>query len=247
METIIKRYELAQEFLADVSEELYIQASVNNLMLGICERLVKNPAAYTDPFFAAVFDAHENLLLAAVMTPPHNLILAEGADFEQGLTPLIEYLIANHVKIPGVIGPVQCAEAFYHRWQAASGLEGEVTMYQRVYELRQVRLPKLPSGHFRVAHPKDASLIAGWIQAFNREALNQNNSLNLELAERLVREGMVFLWEVDGQPVSMAMRYRPLTRSITVSGVYTPPEYRQHGLRLRSGGASQPAPAGYGV
>lgn len=229
METNIKRYELAKAFLADVGEALYSQAAVNNLMLGICERLVADPNAYADPFFLSVKDQADDLLLAAVMTPPHNLILAEGAAFQQGLTPLIDYLIANHIKGPGVIGPVQCAEAFYHRWKAASGQAGEVTMYQRVYELRHVRLPKLPSGHFRVARPEDVPLVAGWVQAFNIEALNKDEPMKKEWAERLIHQGDVFLWEDHDRPVSMAMKNRPLKHSVTVSAVYTPREQRQHG------------------
>jgi len=225
----IKRYNLASEFLDEVGKDLYSRAAVNNLMLGICERLVQDPKAYANPLFIAVWDQKDDLLLAAVMTPPHNLILAEGVDIEGGLAPLIDYLLFNHIEIPGVIGPVQCAESFYNRWRAVSGKGGKGEMYQRVYELRQVHLPKLPSGHFRVAQLEDAPLIASWMQAFELEALNKDESLKQEWAEQFIQKGNAFIWEDHGQPVSMAIKTRPLKHSATVSGVYTPQDRRQHG------------------
>ncbi len=102
-------------------------------------------------------------------------------------------------------------------------------MYQRVYELRQVNLPKIPPGHFRVARPEDAEVIAEWVKAFNVEALGKEQPPGLDWAEKVTREGRVFLWEDEGQPVAMAMSARPLKHSITVSAVYTPPEHRQRG------------------
>jgi hypothetical protein len=229
MDVHLKRYESATDFLGDVGEVLYVRATVNNLMLGICERLVQNPAAYVDPFFAAAFDVQGNFLLAAVMTPPHNIILAEGADFQLGLAALVEHLHANQIELPGVIGPVPLAEAFYGRWKMVAGLAGEVDMYQRVYELRQVHLPKMPSGHFRIARKEDIPLIARWMQAFEAEALAEDRPLNPERAARFVQSGNAFVWEDGGQPVAMAMKARPLKSSATVNAVYTPPENRRQG------------------
>lgn len=225
----LKRFDTAPDFLADVGEALYAHASVNNLMLGICERLAVDPDAYADPFFAVVRDPQGALLLAAVMTPPHNLILAEGTDFQAGLPALIAHLQANQVNPSGVIGPVPVAEAFYHQWKEAAGLGGKVEMYQRVYELRQVHLPKLPSGHFRVARAEDIPLIAGWMHAFEVEALAKDYPVSPDRAERFVQKGVAFVWEDGGRPVAMAMKARSLKSSATVNAVYTPPEKRRQG------------------
>ena len=45
----------------------------------------------------------------------------------------------------------------------------------------------------------------------------------------MITGGQVFVWEHHGEPVSMAIKTRPIAHSITVSGVYTPPEYRRQG------------------
>ncbi len=222
-------FDNASDFLNMVGDTLYPRATVNNLMLGICERLVRDPSAYNDPFYAAVMNEQGGLVLAALMTPPHNMILASGEDYGVGLVKLAEHLLVNEVVIPGVTGPVQLAEDFINLWKAATGQEAEVEMFQRVYELRNVRLPKMPPGHFRVARHEDIVLLAQWLQAFEIEALDKEQGLDLERAERFITRGQIFVWDDEGVLTSMAMSTRPLTTSITVSAVYTPPEYRRKG------------------
>jgi hypothetical protein len=43
-----------------------------------------------------------------------------------------------------------------------------------------------------------------------------------------IQEGRLHLWH-DDQPVSMAWPARPTVHGITVTGVYTPPQYRRRG------------------
>jgi predicted GNAT family acetyltransferase len=225
----LSRYQDAGDFLSAAGEFLYTHESVNNLMLGICERLVRNPEAYENPFFAAVMDENSNFRLCAVMTPPHNLILAGDEDFSEALPVLVKYLRKEGLSIPGVIGPVELSGAFAEEWEVNTGQSNEVAMYQRIYELRSVWMPKLPPGHFRVARLSDAPTIAAWFQAFEEEALAEIHDLDLMLAKHFVDGGKAFIWERDEQLVSMALKTRPLSHSITVSGVYTPPEHRRQG------------------
>ena len=146
MDVKLRRFDRAEAFLEDVGENLYSRASVNNLMLGICERLVKDPQAYDDPLFIAVRDQPDDLLLAAVMTPPHNLILAEGVDFQLGLIPLINYLWENKIHIPGVLGPVQSAEAFFKRWKIVARLEGKWRCTSGSMSSAMFTCPSFPRG-----------------------------------------------------------------------------------------------------
>lgn len=229
MEIKISRYEDAGEFLTAAGEYLDGHASANNLMLGICELLVRKPDAYKDPFFAALLDEDNNLHLCAVMTPPHNIILAGEEGFSNAMPVLAKYLLEEAMPVPGVIGPAELSDAFAGEWEEITGQHSEIEMYQRVYELRSVYLPKLPPGHFRVARLSDAPTIAAWLQASNKEALAEIHELDLKSAKKFVGGGYVFVWERDGQLVSMALKTRPLTHSITVSGVYTPPEHRRQG------------------
>jgi hypothetical protein len=219
----------AQAFLATAGAMLYARETVNNLILGVSERLVSDPKAYDNPFFATVSDDDGGLILAAVMTPPHNLILAGEVQAEAIFSILIDHLLANHIHVPGVIGPAETTESFSKVWEQLTGSKFEVSMRQRVYELRQVQMPILPPGEFLLAGPAEIPLIAKWLQAFEVEALAEIHDLNLTRAERLVIDKNIFIWANAGQAVSMAMKTRPIAHSATVSGVYTPGEHRRRG------------------
>ena len=226
---VFSTYQDAGSFLAAAGEMLYQRETVNHLMLGIAERLIRDPDAYQNPFFATVRDAAGEVRLAAVMTPPHNLVLARKEDCEDCLGDLIDGLLACELEVPGLIGPLPAAEAFVHLWEGKTRQTAQVTMHQRVYELRHVRLPPIPSGHFRIAGLMDAQVIAEWVRAFSIEALNEDPGFNLERAQQFINLGSVFVWEDEGELVAMAMKARPIAHSVTVNAVYTPPEYRRQG------------------
>lgn len=222
-------FKAAQPFLSAAGEMLYAHETVNNLMLGVSERLVRDPHAYEQPFFAVVVDATEEVQLAAVMTPPHNLILAGTEDFEMGIRPLITHFKQEPSNVPGVIGPVQIVEVFIREWDNIIGQPAELSMSQRVYELRSVEMPPMPEGQFRRAGSADIPIILGWYRAFEREALGEERGADPVRIEKLVDAGQFFIWEKGAVPCSMALHTRPIAHSITVSGVYTPPVQRRQG------------------
>ena len=226
----VKTFENAEDYLAAAGPVLYEQEAINGLMLGICERLVRNPAAYKDPVFAVVENESGDIQLAASMTPPHNMVLADGADSLAAVPVLVEGLLQKGIQIPGVTGPVHLTDAFTASWQSASGQDSEVTMRQRVYELREVRMPPLPPGHHRVAQVRDIPTIMAWYESFVDESMHMTGRLKPEQAERMVNKNSLFVWENEGELVSVAMKTRPIAHSISVSFVYTPPEHRRQGF-----------------
>lgn len=229
MEQKLSRHKDAEKFLEAVGGELYADESVNNLILGITERLLKYPQAYQNPFFASITDQSGDLVCAALMTPPHNLILAGGEQSHEGLPVLISYLEDHQVTIPGVIGPKHMVDEFIKFWTIQGKMPFEITMHQRVYECRSVLIPSLPAGHFRIARQEDIPTITHWLHAFEAEALGETSAPDLERGKRLVQGGYMFLWELKGEIVSMAMKTRPIRHSISIGSVYTPPEHRENG------------------
>lgn len=229
MDIRIILYEDARAFMDAAGDMLYARETLNNLILGVSERLINNPAAYKNPFFATVSDGEGDLALAAVMTPPYNMILAGNSHFEVGVSALISYLQENQISFPGVIGPVHISDHFMKTWKRVFRESGRVQMRQRVYELRSVIMPPMPEGHFRVAFSEDSQTIADWMQAFSKEALGEEAAFDHEKAIEFIADGKVFVWEKDGEAVAMAMKIRPIAHSITINGVYTPPENRRNG------------------
>lgn len=223
------RFENAQAFLDAAGEMLYAHESINNLILGVCERLIRYPQAYENPFFAVVKDAAGRVPLTALMTPPHNLILAGTDDFGMGITPLISHFKQEPRGVPGVIGPDHMVEPFVRAWESLTGQVAELSMNQRVYELRVVEMPPMPLGRFRRAGVPDIPILTRWMQAFEAEALGKEHAPQPERVTRLVDGGQFFLWERSGMPVSMAMITRQIAHSITIGAVYTPPAQRRQG------------------
>jgi uncharacterized protein len=219
----------AREFLDVAGPLLYARETANNLILGVSERLVDDPEAYQNPFFAAVRAEDGQVILAAVMTPPHNLILAGEAQVEAGFPALIEHLQSRSILVPGVIAQAPVADLFARAWTQQVGQTGKVTMNSRTFALQHVHMPPVPPGDFAMADPYDIPTITAWLQAFELEALGETHALDRARAARLVGEGNLFVWRRGNEIVSMAMKTRPIAHSIAISAVYTPPERRRQG------------------
>ena len=229
MKVVLTRHENPRSFLDAAGEMLYARETVNNLILGITEALIRDPQAYHTPFFATIENDQGETLLAAVMTPPHPMILAGNHSVEHGASELITYLNAAQVSLPGWIGPGEIAERFAYIWQHHCKRLASIQTHQRVYELRAVRLPPIPQGHFRLARMEDTQTLAAWFQAFQAEAMGIRQDLDFPGFQNLIVDGDIYVWALDGKIVSMAMKKRPIAHSITISGVYTPQNVRCQG------------------
>ncbi len=226
---ILTTHESAASFLQVAQAKLEEQEAANNLMLGICMRLHRR-AAPVAPFLATV-TGQRGLTLAAIMTPPHRLVLAgEGKGTGEALEMVGRALLAGRWSVPGVIGPGALAERFAGLWAEMAGTTARVSMRERVYRLDQVIPPPRPvPGRLRQATAADLDLVSRWTLGFNIDCFGRGELADAaELAERRIGEGEVYLWE-DGEPVSMAARARPTRNGVTVNLVYTPPERRGQG------------------
>lgn len=216
-------------FLDKTQQWLEAREAENSLMLGIVLLLHKDPNRYKYPPFMAVVMEAGNLITAAIMTPPHNLVLA-GSPQPTSMKSVARSLMKQGWIIPGVTGPRETSRTFAELWSQLTGASVKPGIRMRLYELTQVIQPASPAGLLREAGLEDIPLITGWVVAFQLEALNI--SINMEdarrQAERLVAERALFIWE-DGGPVSMAASARPTRNGVSVNLVYTPPEQRRRG------------------
>jgi len=229
MSAKVSQLNSVKDFLDISGRMLYADETVNNLILGVSETLIRFPDAYKNPFIAVVKADDGDVILAALMTPPHNMILAGDESYQAGVEVLVTYLHENPLEIPGVIGPAPIAVYFAAEWKRVMKKSSMVSMRQKVYELRIVQMFPFPPGEFRQATTDDIPIIAEWLQSFEEEALGKPHDIELARTERLIKLGSIFVWEIEGDLVSMAMRTRPIAHSITIGGVYTPFEYRHKG------------------
>ncbi|MCK4393831.1 GNAT family N-acetyltransferase [Candidatus Bipolaricaulota bacterium] len=223
-------YQTAGEFLGRTQAVLEEREAENSLMLGLCLRMNRFPEQIKNaPYFVTV-ERGEELLVAAIMTPPHKLVIyADSPDRGEAFHLIVQDLLANHWRAPGVLGAPPVAEGFARAWADVTGERVTQGMRQRVYALTQVNPPRVTHGSLRVAKKADLPLLTQWTLAFHHEAVPNNPLSDVEeLVRRKTEQAEIVIWE-DGNPVSMAARARPTANGVAVNLVYTPPEQRRKG------------------
>jgi len=220
----------AEAFMGAARAELETQEAKNTLILGICGQLINEPGCYKNaPILNTIHDEN-GLVLAALMTPPHKLVICmHQGDFISAARLLVEGLITEGWQIPGVLGPSQDASRFVNLWTRVAGCQALLERRSHLYKLQEVKTPVAERGRLVVGKPADLDLVTRWMYEFQ---IATHGESNLETAgessrERLAR-GDIFLWE-DGSPVSMAMKTRPTRSGISVGLVYTPEDLRGNG------------------
>lgn len=227
----VKRFAEATGFMALAGDFLLKREALNNLLLGIMSTFRTNPGHYVNPYFAVVQD-FEEVVAAAIRTPPHDLILAE-TDRPDALSLLAEDALDAFGTLPGVQGPKALTGPFMALWQQRTGQEVAVQVSEGIYELTAVTWPKAPSGRLRQATERDRALLLAWFTAFQHEVATGIGSPEEAARRRLERflgddTAGLWLWE-DGGPVSLVGSSGPTGSGIRVGPVYTPPAERHQG------------------
>ncbi|MET0396688.1 MAG: GNAT family N-acetyltransferase [Longimicrobiaceae bacterium] len=223
------RHPDAESFLRDAQADLERAEAENNMVLGGALRLVGRPQAPERPRYFATVRAGGGLRAAAMHTPPFALALV-GDGAGEALERVVEDLRAAGVRPGGVFGPVALADGFAAVWTRAVGEAARVAMRERLFALTEV-LPVRPApGALRRAAAADEDTVARWMTAFDAEALGEADAERARAAaRRRIAAGEMWIWEVEGEPRSMAASDRPTRHGVAVNAVYTPPEWRGRG------------------
>jgi uncharacterized protein len=227
----LQNYDTAQEFLDKAQSYLEANEVVNSLMLGVIMRVAQLPDRFPEkPFLSTVEDGN-GLMLCATMTPPNGVILySDQLDYTEALSLVANNLLENNWRVPSAIGETKLVKAFAEIWQATTGQSYKVAINERVYKLTEVHMPPLPSGEFRKAAEKDIETCAAWTEAFREEAVpNDPPADYVQMTRNRVQNGGLFVWEDQGEIITMVASNRPTKNGITVNLVYTPPKFRGKG------------------
>ncbi|MEU7906016.1 GNAT family N-acetyltransferase [Actinoplanes sp. NPDC049118] len=208
-------------FLAGAGEFLRSRPVENTLLLTVSETVrERGPNAFgAEP---AVFGWCDGG--AFLRTPPRGALLS-------AMSPAAAAELAGRLRdlpLPSVAGPDAVAEAFSREWQRRTGATPRVAGRLRLFRLAALVPPTPPApGRARVAVPRDRALLLDWMNAFYQE-IGEPGPTDDIVDDRLSYGGLR-LWEVDGEPVSMAGASRREAGMVRVAAVYTPPEHRARG------------------
>lgn len=222
-----------REFRAFADPLLLASEAHNCLMIGVTGTLIDRPHVY-EQFHLWCVAEDDTPVAAAAMTPPHNLLLSHDPA-PDAMEVLAESLTAGGVTLPGVQGTSPAVEQFAGLWTDRNDVEESLEVELGLHALTAVAdLPEVP-GSPRIANADDSDLLVAWIEAFLEEADPKADRSNVEraVANRLTLDpsfGGTWLWQLDGEPVSLSGYGGRTPNGIRIGPVYTPPNARGRGF-----------------
>jgi RimJ/RimL family protein N-acetyltransferase len=225
----LERFNAVEAFLGVAGDFLGDREAEHNLIFGVCHNILSDPGRFPGVYLAAVTNADEDVVAAAMQTPPWQIVLSEIDD-----SRAIELLVADRVEDPppGVLGPSAHAAAYARRMAERTGTAARLDMGERIFQLEALLPPRRANGAMRPARPTDRALIREWLIEFMDEALGGPTPDDIdELAERWSSgEGRTMqLWLDNGIPVSMCGVGAPTPHGLRIGPVYTPGDLRNRG------------------
>jgi uncharacterized protein len=227
----VERFSDAQAFLDSVGPFLAEHEAEHNLLFGIAATLIIDSERYRDEPYLAAVKRDDEVVAAALMTPPHNVVLSMTDDPE-AIVALGRDLGRNRLSVPGVTAPVKVARRFADLWTQRHGLTAKLAFAQRIYRLERVTRPTNVPGTLRTATDADRDLLVDWVQAFLVEVLEHPAEGEAEaIVESALQTGSrtFYLWEDGGRSVALAGVTGPTPNGIRMGPVYTPPPSRGRG------------------
>ena len=164
------------------------------------------------------------------------VVLQSPLTFPATLTPMepavavamADAIAEAGIALPGVNGEAATAAIFSGQWSERSKSAATPFQGNRLYELLGANEVLNVEGALRQAGPKDRSLMILWTLAFQQE-IGESADDTEPRVDRGLAAGQLWLWERNGETVSMAVARDPVDGVGRLSGVYTPPEKRNHG------------------
>ena len=223
----VVRHNTAAEFLTKATPWLERAEAENNLILGIAGFFESNSEQpRVQPYFLTVEES-DNIVGAALMIPPRRLLMARIPD--SAASALADYMLADGTPVPGVLGPIDCAQVFAEKWRAKTRMTARVKMRERLYACTAVISPLLSSGYLRTAMREDESLLVRWAGEFCRDGKIEDEAAYMQSQiPILIAKKVLYVWE-NSEVVSMADLSRETAHGFAVSLVYTPAHLRNRG------------------
>ncbi len=212
---------------------LCAHAIANNLILGIIRVLRSEPQ---DSALMLCIERGGRPCLAAVITPPYRLLVSTGD--AAAVPSLVAGVVETGVPVSGVLGLVEMAQTFAQEWQRATGQSVRPGVEMTLYATRQAILPDGVPGRLRATIEADTQWVSESYADFTEEilAIEEERRTSRDTAVKMLRRGLVFLWERGGAPVSMLCFRYVTDDGVRIAPVFTPPAERGKGYASASVG-----------
>lgn len=152
---------------------------------------------------------------------------------------LIECLLKENLRLPGVTGEKDTVKKFSQKYSKAINANTEITIKERIHSLAKVHAETLGDYDrvMEVASFKDLDLVLKWMRLFMMEAcphekvseLDEFKNKNRENILAAIKDNQIYLIKESGVPVSMARTPGQTLTGRMVNFVFTPGELRGEG------------------
>ena len=130
--------------------------------------------------------------------------------------------------LPGVMGLTSDVKTFLQAWQNLTGQSYQLSIVDKIHQLREVQPVAAIPGYLRLATERDRALLIEWLPAFIAE-IGEVMGTDLErIVEHRLKTQSTYIWE-DNIPVSLAAGRQRSPSVGLIGSVYTPPAYRRKG------------------
>jgi predicted GNAT family acetyltransferase len=184
--------------------------------------------------YVAAFDG-EGIVGVVAHYWNHNLIVQAPVQLEALCRAAIE---ASKRSVRGILGPAGQVQAAKDDLALAErAIQLDQTEYLYRLTLADLLVPEgLRTGHLfgRRIQPRDVDQVTEWLVAFALESLGEEESPRLwertrANVERKQEQGITWILEDRGQPVSTSGFNTSTAEAVQIGGVFTPPELRCRG------------------
>lgn len=231
MDWDIERTDDVEAFDSAVRDYLMRDEAIHNVALGLIETLQSDRNPYAGDNLMAFAHAGDRIGGVLMRTPPYPGLLSLVAD-ETAAARLIDTLVEVYPAIEGLNVPKAAASRALDRLESL-GFGWEIGMRQRLYRTSTVDAPEGVPGTWRLAEADDAERVGDWFVRFEMEVNDateqEARDKTREQVEARVAGGLVYVWTVDDEPVSMAGYAGHTPNGARVGFVYTPPAHRGNG------------------
>ena len=197
------------------------------MIISIANKL-SAPKVQSDAFMCSIME-DSNTIIASVMTPQQDLLVANSEINESAISFFIKDLIANKTNLSGIVAENAFADMFCKKWSVETGDKSKLFRRERAYELRRFNDIKSSNGQMRLAVCNDIDQMTEWVVDFCNEI---NEPIAVDGAKQLVETKIVnkeiFVW-FDREIVSMCGVDRETQHGKAIKFVFTPPKNREKG------------------
>jgi len=200
----------------------------SNLLTNVADRVRGIMNDPEPPVFVSVHSDSHEVAGVAISTALRGIQLA-GLPAEL-VPPVVDVLVEAAPKARGVHGTEESAKLFAEQYGARTGRSFAVADRSRLHVLVDF-VAQQADGSPRLATEADLTVLTPMFSAYRHEVGHPGEGSVVDrrwLQQRVERERL-WVWENDGQLVTMVGHQSPVFGAVRVGPVYTPPAHRGRG------------------